>query len=90
MEAERVVWLEVPLHKNSFPDSLINDENISSNLIMSFDGTIMGVNIEKVKDYYLEQNVPMIKAGYKKSPDFSKSIEDEESFYKYVSLFVEL
>tara|TARA_A100001011_G_C14319697_1_gene849925 strand:+ start:7472 stop:7744 length:273 start_codon:yes stop_codon:yes gene_type:complete len=90
MEEEKVIWLEAPLHKNNFPESLINDENILSNLIMSFDGTIMGVNIDKVKDYYLEQKVPMIRAGYQKPPEFSRDIEDEESFYKYVSLFVEL
>ena len=84
------LWLDEPIHKNRFKGFSL-DENISvlESLKISFDGSIMAVLESKVKDYYLEQEVSMVKSGYKKMPDKMK-IDNEETFYRYLAYFVDI
>ena len=58
------VWLDVPLHKNKFKG--IDFDELTT-VQMSFDGAIMAVKRELVEAHYIESDVQMIKAGYKKT-----------------------
>lgn len=80
------VWLDVPIHKNKFRDIDISELDTVK---VSFDGAIMAVKECLVKDHYDSNDVPLIKAGYKKMPKDLK-VETEEDLYKFLSYFVSL
>lgn len=80
------VWLDMPLHKNKFK-SIDFDE--LKTVQMSFDGAIMAVKRELVEAHYIENDIQMIKAGYKKMPEDLK-VETEDDLYKLLAYFVSL
>lgn len=84
------VWLETPIHKNVFASFGLDEKpEILESLKISFEGSIMAVKTDKVAALYEELEVPMVRMGYK-DPPLRFKIEDEESFYKYLSFHVEL
>lgn len=87
---DEFLWLERPIHKNTLPkDFFEKNEHLVNDVRLSFDGSIMSVRRSRVERQYLEQNVEMIRLGYKEVPKGLKVV-DEESFYKMLSFFVEL
>ena len=87
---DEFLWLERPIHKNAFPkDFFKENEHLTNDVRFSFDGSIMSVRRSKVEQQYLDQNVQMIRLGYKEISRGLKVV-DEESFYKMLSFFVEL
>jgi len=80
------VWLDEPLHKNRFKN--INFDELTT-LQMSFDGSIMAVKKELIERHYIENDIQMIKAGYKKIPKDLK-VETEDDLYKFLAYFVSL
>lgn len=87
---EDYVWLEQPLHKNNFPKNFFEEnEGVLETIQLSFDGSIVAVRKELVEADYKEQQVDMMRLGYKPWPEKAK-VEDADSFYKYLALWVEL
>jgi hypothetical protein len=80
------VWLDMPLHKNKFKG--IDFDELKT-VQMSFDGAIMAVKRELVEAHYIENDIQMIKAGYKKMPKDLK-VETEDDLYKFLAYFVSL
>tara|TARA_B100000809_G_scaffold149718_1_gene147242 strand:- start:184 stop:438 length:255 start_codon:yes stop_codon:yes gene_type:complete len=80
------VWLDVPLHKNKFKG--IDFDELTT-VQMSFDGAIMAVKRELVEPHYIENDVQMIKAGYKKMPK-GLEVKTEDDLYKFLAYFVSL
>lgn len=84
------VWLEKPLHKNVFPkDFFEKNKQTLDDVTLSFDGSIMAVRRSKIEHHYKEQGVDMMHLGYKPYPKKIK-VEDEEGFYKTLSMYVDL
>lgn len=78
------IWLDRPLHKNNFGKlDVVSLDTVK----LSFDGSIMAVQKNLVEDRYLENDVQMIKAGYKKMPKDLK-VETEEELYNFLSYYV--
>jgi len=87
---EDYVWLEAPIHKNNFPKNFFNDnEEILESVKTSFDGSIVAVKRELVEGEYKSQQVDMMRLGYKPYPDKMK-VDNAETFYKYLALFIEM
>ena len=82
------VWLDVPIHRNQIKFSFMENESIAESLDMSFDGSIMAVDKNKIEPYYKDEEVEMVKLGYKKMPKIK--VEDEETFYRFLSYFISI
>jgi hypothetical protein len=80
------VWLDMPIHKNRFKG--IDFDKLTT-LQMSFDGSIMSVKRECVESHYIENDVQMIKTGYKKMPNDLK-VETEDDLYKFLAYYISL
>jgi len=89
MSDDNFVWLDTPIHKNCFLGSLFEDEELVSSLKVSFDGTIMAVKRDMVEGFYNDQEVDLMKAGYKEYPK-KVNPDDSDSFYKSISLYITL
>ena len=84
------VWLDCPLHKNNFPKiDFEKEESLLSSIQLSFDGSIMAVKRAVVEPYYEEQEVHMVRLGYKKPPKDIK-VEDLDGLYKALAYYVKL
>lgn len=87
---EEYAWLEIPIHKNSFPkDFFENNKEVLENIKTSLDGSIVAVKKELVEGPYKEQGVQLMRLGYKPHPDKMK-VDSVESFYKYLALHAEM
>jgi hypothetical protein len=86
---EDFVWLEEPLHKNGIKFNFMEEPAIVENLKISFDGAIMAVRRNAIEKHYEEQEVKMIRLGYKKPPSKMK-VEDSDTLYKLLSYYVDL
>ena len=87
---DNFVWLEEPVHKNVFKKfKFYEDDAILEALKLSFDGTIMAVNRDKVESHYKDQEVKMMKLGFKPYPK-KFDVSDEESFYRCLSHYIDL
>ena len=80
--SDNMIWLENPIHKNVCNFEL-SDENID-NLLISFDGTIMGINNSLISDKKL-RDIELIKTGYMKG-----ELKDEYKLPKKIKTFDEL
>jgi len=83
---DEFVWLDTPLHRNKFKELNIDDLDTVK---VSFDGSIMAVKRALVESHYSDNEVQMIKAGYKKMPKAFK-VESEDDLYKFLSYFISL
>ena len=84
------VWLDSPIHKNNFSDKFWEEnESVMDSIMLSFDGSIMAVERECVEAHYSNQEVDMMKLGYKPFPEKFK-IETSDDFFKMISLYVTL
>jgi len=81
---ENILFLETPLHRNSFPEDLLKESGVLDKLLVTFDGTILGVDKEALGSYIDSDDATAVRLGYAKAPKDLK-VEDEESFYKYLS-----
>ena len=83
-DIKTVLFLENPIHKNSFPKELMSDEEILGSLLITLDGTIMGVDFDIIEPYFNSEDSSLIRIGMKKYPDKFK-IDSSESLYKFLS-----
>ena len=84
------LWLDEPVHKNRVRGFSFEDNpDVAEHLKMSFDGSIMAVAKSKVEGYYVEQDVHMIRHGYKKMPK-KIDLTDEDGLFKFLAYFVTL
>ena len=84
------VWLDYPLHKNNFPKiDFEKEESLLSSIQMSFEGSIMAVKRAAVEPYYDDQEVHMVRLGYRNPPKDIK-VEDPESLYRALAYYVNL
>tara|TARA_B100000131_G_scaffold323086_1_gene379719 strand:- start:6710 stop:6985 length:276 start_codon:yes stop_codon:yes gene_type:complete len=83
-DIEKVLFLDNPIHKNSFPEDLMTNEEVLDSLLITFDGTIMGVDFDIIEPYFSSEESSLIRIGMKKYPDRFK-IDSQESLYKYLS-----
>jgi hypothetical protein len=81
---ENILFFETPLHRNSFPEDLFKEGGVLDNLLITFDGTILGVDKQALNSYLSAEDAKMIRLGYAKAPKDLK-VEDQDSFYKYLS-----
>ena len=87
---EDEVWLDSPIHKNNFSEKFWEDNaTILDSLLISFDGSIMAVDRGCVESHYSNQEVDMMKLGYKPFPEKMK-VETSDDFFKMISLYVTL
>ncbi len=87
-------FLERPIHLNRFNDQVFNlkaEENkyILSHLDMSIDGTILGVDKEKVNHLFQDPDVRAIRYGLVKMPK-SFEFKNEEDFFKIMAVMISL
>jgi hypothetical protein len=84
------VWLEEPLHKNAFGKFNWEEHpEILDTLMISVDGSIMAVRLDKVEEHYANEGVQNIRMGYKKAEKWPK-IEGLDTIYKVLAHYVEL
>jgi len=84
MSKDRVLFLDNPIHKNSFPKDIMGDEEVLDSIVTTFDGTIVGVDFDIVESFFNSEESKMIRLGMRKPPkDFR--VKDKESFYRYLS-----
>jgi hypothetical protein len=84
------VWLDLPIHKNKLSDKFWEENaEVLDQLLISFDGSIMAVERESVKSHYVNQEVQMMKLGYKKYPE-GFTIETSDDLFRMLSLYVTL
>jgi len=83
-DLKTVLFLENPIHKNSLPKELMSDDEILSSLLITLDGTIMGVDFNIIEPYFNSEESSLIRIGMRKRPDKFK-IDSPESLYKYLS-----
>ena len=89
MSSEEYAWLDSPLHLNLFKGMAEEDlSDIKESLKITVDGSIMAVLLSKVKSLYYSEEVDLVKAGYKKPPNFK--INDKDSFYRALAYEVTL
>jgi hypothetical protein len=85
--------LQAPIHIRQFDFYLnfpIKDkEQILQNLDVLFDGTVMGVKRSVVEKWLEEPLIREIKMGRKQFVKKDFEVKDEESLYRYLSVFVE-
>jgi hypothetical protein len=87
---EDEVWLDSPIHKNNFSNKFWEENPaILDSLLISFDGSIMAVDRGCVENHYSNQEVDMMKLGYKPFPENMK-VETSDDFFKMISLYVTL
>ena len=78
------LYLSEPVHKNIFNLDKI-EGLVIDDLLISFDGTIMGINEKRaVKGSFITN----IKTGYEKIPDtmISGDINNAKDFYTFLSI----
>lgn len=80
------VWLDIPLHKNKFLKLELEELDTVK---MSFDGSIMAVKKTCVESSYKENEVEMVKAGYKSMPKDIK-VETLDDLYNVLSYYISL
>ncbi len=81
---DNILWLDNPLHRNSFPKEVLGEEGVIDSLVLTFEGTIMGVDKDAIGNYFDSEESRMIRLGMAKAPAKFK-IEDRDTFYKYLS-----
>ena len=87
---EDEVWLDNPIHKNNFSDKFWEENNhLLEKLLISFDGSIMAVDRSCVESHYSDQEVDLMKLGYKPFPEKMK-VETSDDFLKMISLYITL
>ena len=87
---EDKAWLDNPIHKNNFSKKFWEEnEEVMEKLLISFDGSIMAVDRSSVESHYSNQEVDMMKLGYKPFPKKIK-VESSDDFFKAISLYVTL
>ena len=74
------LFLETPIHKNFFKEKLF--EEVKSNFLLSFDGTIMAVKQDFLDGFDLEK-LSVYKAGYKKA-DVPRKISTIDDIKKVI------
>jgi len=89
------LWLSDPIHKNLLKRFLkdyspLEDEAVKESLQISFDGSIMAVAKEKVSEFLKDKETQMMRMGFLEPPKKADKITDDESFYKFLSLYVEV
>jgi hypothetical protein len=88
LSVDNVLWLSAPIHKNSLKIELTDD--IKKSLLMSFDGTILGVDSTIVSSYIEDETHSMIRMGFKKMPDDVLKYSDEDGLYKFLSCLIDI
>ena len=80
--SDDIIWLESPIHKNVCNFELSDED--TANLLISFDGTIMGVNSSLISRKKLK-DIELIKTGY-----INKETKEEYKLPKKIKTFDEL
>ena len=90
---EEEVFLSEAIHVNKItPEFDIyaeGNEHVLENLLITFDGTIMGVKSAAVLPHLINEEVHNIRIGAAPFPRKFK-IENEDDFYKLLALYVPL
>jgi hypothetical protein len=72
-----IVYFSKPLHKNHL--GFEPSESLISSLTISMDGAIHGIQKSLISNHLQNEEVKMVKIGYKKAPK-SLSLKTEEDF----------
>ena len=83
-DKEAVLFLDKPMHKNSFSKELMSNDEVLDSLLITIDGTIMGVDFKAIELYFNSEESRLIRMGMRKPPDKFK-IDSPDSLYKYLS-----
>jgi len=90
---EEEVFFEKSIHINRFTSTFdLEDEDnvhVLENLLISLDGSIMGVRSEMIKPYLNEPEVRSIRYGIKPTPK-KFEIKSEEDFYRTLAILTPL
>ena len=81
---DNILWLDNPLHRNSFPKEVLGEEGVLDSLVVTFEGTIMGVDKDAIDSYFNSDESKMIRLGMARPPA-KFIIENRDTFYKYLS-----
>ena len=86
------VWLDAPFHKNKVSFNMEDFPELKDTLKISFDGSIMAVKKSCIANFYVEQKVAMIRAGYQSMPKRERGyvIDSKEELYKTLAYWVEI
>lgn len=90
--SDKFVWLETPFHKNKISFDINEDEELKATLKISFDGSIMAVKKSCVANFYIEQKVAMIRAGYESFPKRERGyrVDSKEELYKTLAYWINI
>ena len=76
------MWLESPLHKNSFSSEIINNESFDANFMTTMDGSVLAVEKSLIDKHSTDES-KMVRLGMAEMPKIKvKTIDD---LYKYIS-----
>lgn len=93
MEEEDILFLEKSIHLNRFSkdfDLEVEERaHILSELMISIDGAILGVNRKKVEPFFDDPEVRKLRYGVIKMPQNFK-LENEEDFFKLLAVLIPL
>ena len=81
-------YFKRPVHKIYLKLDITDD--IRENLMISVDGSVLGVSKDAVSKYMDDAELSMIRIGYKKYENGIESCLDSDSLYRYLSCIVEL
>ena len=88
IDTNDVLWLSSPMHKNSLKVELTDD--IKRHLLMSFDGTILGVSSAVVSSFIKDEGLRMIRLGFEKMPNDILKYSDTDGLYKFLSCLIDI
>ena len=93
--SDKYLWLSDPIHKNLLKRFLkdydpLEDSAVKDNLQISFDGSIMSVKADKVSEYLKDKDTQMMRMGFIETSKKPDKITDDKSFYRFLSLYVEV
>ena len=58
---DNILWLDNPLHRNSFPKEVLGEEGVLDSLVVTFEGTIMGVDKDAIDSYFNSDESKIVK-----------------------------
>ena len=85
---EDISWLNTPVHTNHIKIEIT--DSMKDNLVVSFDGTILGVKTKAIESYLSEDEVKMVRVGFKKLSKDMMKYDSEDGLYRMLSYIVEL
>jgi len=87
-----ISWLAIPVHRNFFKGigyKWEEDQVIVDSLRMSFEGSIVAVETDRIKHFLEDKEIERVRMGFSPAPKKFK-IENADDFYKFLAYNVEI